>query len=152
MKKNVVITIIIILLLFSNNILAQSSLININAVYKYSQFTRDIKIMQQRYPELIKTEKLGKSVDNRDIILLKVGKGKTNVVLWGGLHAREIASTPILMKLIETYCKGYYNNLKIDGYHIKELLDKVTFYIIPLANPDGYVLATEGKDKITNEK
>lgn len=150
MRKKILLLIIIVLL-FEVKVYATDSIIDLNKKYTYDNLLNDISTLKIKYKNLIKSEVIGKSVDNRDIMLIKVGKGDTNMVLWGGLHARETVQTPVLIKLIETYCKGYNNNFKIDNYDIKHILDKVTFYIIPLANPDGYVLTTEGIDKLKNK-
>jgi len=111
----------------------------------------DLKILQEKYPELISYTSLNKTYDNRSIFLVKLGKGDINVVLEGGNHAREYASTPILMKMIEEYSDHYENNKKIHDYDLREILDKVTFYIFPMLNPDGVTLAREGIDAINDE-
>lgn len=152
MKKTISIILIILIVCSTITIHASELTIDFNKTYTYKQLIKDIDKFKQRYPNLIKTETIGKSVQNRDIVLLKVGKGDTNIVLLGGVHARELAQTPVLMKLIESYCEAYNYNFKLNGYDIKEILDSVTFYIVPLVNPDGYILTTEGLDSIKDNE
>lgn len=55
------------------------------------------------------------------------------------------------MKMIEEYSTHYENDMKFHGYDVREILDKVTFYIFPMLNPDGVTLAREGIDAINDE-
>lgn len=136
----------------------ESNIVNLNEKYTYDQMVKDINLLEDMYPEIIKTEIIGKTEDNRDIWLVKLGKGDAKIVLEGGNHAREYASTPILMKCIEEYAnhymyrKFYYEQKTEKKYNINEILNKSTFYIVPMLNADGVTLATEGIEKIENDE
>lgn len=80
-------------------------------------------------------ESVGKSTEGRDIVMLKISKsgGGSKPGIWidGGMHAREWISpatvTYIANKLITN------RNGEAD-----DLLDMFDWYIVPVANPDGY--------------
>lgn len=58
---------------------------------------------------------------------------KPAVYLDGGLHAREWISVSTALFVAEKLASGYSSDPTI-----KRLLDHYDFYILPLANPDGY--------------
>jgi g-D-glutamyl-meso-diaminopimelate peptidase len=84
---------------------------------------------------------IGISHDDRDILLLKVGVGDKNVILTAGVHGRESINPIVLMKMMEYYCEENFNHLK-----------DYTFYVVPLLNPDGYMIAQRGFNVIRNEE
>lgn len=92
------------------------------------------------YPDHVTVSSIGKSSEGRDIKLIKVTATKTQgatkkpaVYLDGGLHAREWISVTTSLFVAEKLASGYATDASI-----KRMLDYYDFYIIPLANPDGY--------------
>ncbi|MCX8188433.1 MAG: DUF2817 domain-containing protein [Nitrososphaeria archaeon] len=67
----------------------------------------------------------GYSVEQKPIYYCKIGNGKENIFIIGGLHGDEPKGTYACLEFIETLLK---NN---------SLTEKYTFTIIPLCNPDG---------------
>ncbi len=126
--------------------------IDIDRRYLYEEMAADLDRLKEAYPGLIQTEILGQSEDGRDIHLLKLGKGEHKSLLLGGVHGCEIAATPLLVKMANEYAIHYYSEEEFDGFNVKELLDKVTLYIVPLVNPDGMEIAVNGgKTLLTQE-
>jgi len=68
---------------------------------------------------------LGQSIEGRDISMISIGKGKTNVLLWSQMHGDESTATMALFDI--------FNYLKEN----KEILKNVTLHFIPMLNPDG---------------
>ncbi|XP_038059945.1 carboxypeptidase B-like [Patiria miniata] len=88
------------------------------------------------YPNIAKTENIGSSYEGRDLTLLKLGKsGSNKPIFWlmSGTHAREWLSPATLLKMVDLLLTGYGSDSEITN-----LLDKVDFYWMPIANPDGY--------------
>lgn len=82
-----------------------------------------------------------KSSEGRNIYLVKCGTGKTKVMLWSQMHGDEPTATMALVDIFNflEYKKDSVvqeNNLVMDNLR-KELLNKCTFYFIPMLNPDG---------------
>ncbi|HHT98385.1 MAG TPA: hypothetical protein GXZ90_10890 [Clostridiales bacterium] len=110
-------------------------------IYSYNTFIKDSKLLAKQYKNILKYITIGNSHDNRDIVLLKLGKGKIKIIITAGVHGRESINTIVIMKIIEDLASIY----KKDKDNI---LNKFTFYIIPMLNPDGYMIALNGFDEI----
>ncbi|SCY38221.1 M14 family zinc carboxypeptidase [Alkaliphilus peptidifermentans] len=151
MKKLIMTCIVVLLFMVINEVTVASNNNGIVDPYQpitYEIMTSNIKELEKEFPELIETEVIGQSADDRDIILVKLGKGDTLVHINGSFHARERITTNIILKNIEDYANGYVNNSKILGYDVKELLDEVTIFFVPMVNPDGVDYTILGKESI----
>ena len=74
-----------------------------------------------------------KSTEGRAIYQVKVGNGSTKVLLWSQMHGNEATATMALMDIFNFLGKDTpaYSDFK------KTLLEKCTFYFVPMLNPDG---------------
>lgn len=87
------------------------------------------------YPSLVKYDKLGVSTEGRDMHMLTISTNPNNpaILIDCTFHAREWISP--------AFCQCFTRNL-LEGYGTDPLftrhLDSLTFYIIPMINPDGY--------------
>ncbi len=141
--------------------------------YDYDKIILAIKALAKQYHTIIKYVTIGESHDNRDIVLLKLGSGQKHMVCCGGVHGRETINPVILLRIIEYYAEFYVNyreqkndlmkKLKSPNLYLKEeyvqmlygacineLLQTFTILIIPLLNPDGYMVSLKGYDVIGN--
>lgn len=57
----------------------------------------------------------------------------------------------LLLKLIEDYVQQTKKNNKIKNYDLNKILDHVTFYFIPMLNPDGIEIAINGLTNLENK-
>lgn len=64
-----------------------------------------------------------------------VGKGNKHIVLVGGVHGNEIISVDFMIKIMEDIAnnEGYFKNLD---------LNDITLEILPINNPEGYIIST----------
>ena len=108
--------------------------------YSYSRLISEIKKLQSQYPDIIKAEYMGKTANKRNIPLVKLGTGDKKILIVGSEHAREYVTTSLIMHSIDTYAQAYVKDRKIDGTSVKNVLDKVTFYFVPMLNIDGVQL------------
>lgn len=90
-------------------------------------------IQSLRYLPGFTVSKAGESVEGRDIYLVKVGKGKTNVLLWSQMHGDEPTATMALMDIFQFFKQG---NGPLDPVR-QQLLEELTIWCIPMLNPDG---------------
>ncbi|MCD8390750.1 MAG: M14 family metallocarboxypeptidase [Firmicutes bacterium] len=116
--------------------------------YDYKKLNEDIKILTENY-NFIEHFSIGKSVMEKDIPCLKIGRGNKKLLLAGAYHGLEYLTSAFLMKFISNYTVMYMTGGEYFGYDIKRLFDKTTLYVLPMVNPDGVDIAVNGLD-ITN--
>jgi murein tripeptide amidase MpaA len=76
---------------------------------------------------------IGQSYEGRDMKVLaitKAGPGAPNIFLESGIHAREWVSPAVATYLVRQLVEEYSDH--------PDYLDKINWYFIPSANPDGY--------------
>lgn len=97
--------------------------------------------------DVVTTEIIGTSVDNRDIYSLEIGSGNKNILITANIHAAEVASTYFLIKYISNLLNLYNEN----NEEVINLFKTVKIIIIPSVNPDGYVSCLFGAKNINNK-
>lgn len=112
--------------------------------YSYENMLQDAGELQEMYPDLVRLKSIGKTVEGRDIALIELGNGSRKVFLSGATHAREYITTSYLMYMIDRYAYAYSAGGLFEEFNITEILNNVTFYIVPMINPDGVNLVQNG--------
>lgn len=112
--------------------------------YGYTDMTEDAKKLKEMYPDLIKLSSVGKSVEGRELMLIEFGRGENRIFVCGAHHAREYITTTYLMYAIDRYALCYRGNAMWGQHNVREILDNVTFCIVPMVNPDGVNLVQNG--------
>ncbi|WP_080843964.1 M14 family zinc carboxypeptidase [Cytobacillus gottheilii] len=125
-------------------------IVNPKTVYTYEQMVTDINEFKNTYPDFIHTEVIGKSVDGRDIIAVKLGKGKREIFLNGSHHAREHLTTNLLMEMLDQYAAAYADNRPFAGYYTGSILNQTSIWFVPMVNPDGVTLVQKGHKSAKN--
>ena len=74
----------------------------------------------------------GTSLEGRVIYQVKIGRGKTNVLLWSQMHGDEPTATMAIMDIFKFFTK----NDDLNVYR-QSILDNLTLYFLPMLNPDG---------------
>lgn len=123
---------------------AGANLVNPNQVYTYNIMQKDIRELAERYPGLISYESLGKSPYGRELWAVRIGRGEANLLLNGSHHAREWMTTSLLMEMLDTYSAAYLTGENFGPYHVRELLNRVSIWMVPMVNPDGVTLSQSG--------
>ena len=139
--------------------------------YSYEKLISDAAALAKSHNNIIKHVTIGESHDNRDIVMLRLGTGKRHIMFCGGVHGRETINPIVLMKIIEFYANQYeqHKSLKekfedklrnpsvssekqfdnmMFGKCVYELLQTYTILMIPLLNPDGYMISLYGHNAI----
>ena len=97
--------------------------------------------------DIVKLEIIGKSVDNRNIYGIEVGKGDKIIYIDANIHAAEIANTLILMK----YIIDIVNSYELNDLSIIDALNTYKIVAIPTMNPDGYEVYNFGVESLNNK-
>src|SRR5690606_29627287 len=76
-------------------------------------------------------QKVGESIEGRDLFLISIGEGDVDVFLWSQMHGDESTATMAIFDI--------FNFLKSEKFSAenKELLSKVKLHFLPMLNPDG---------------
>ncbi|GGM35961.1 hypothetical protein GCM10011351_22500 [Paraliobacillus quinghaiensis] len=125
-------------------------IVNPKRKYTHQQMTYDLDSLQKKYPKILTLDIIGESVDGRSIYAIKLGEGKQEILINAAHHAREWLTTNLVMDMIETYCSVVSNDQDVGKYDVKEILNKVTIWFIPMVNPDGVTLVQEGAELFSN--
>ncbi|MEA2019091.1 MAG: M14 family metallopeptidase [Campylobacterota bacterium] len=108
--------------------------------YKSYQQTCDfLQECVKKYPDIIKIESIGKTWEDRDIMLATISLNVENadlkpaMLFTGTVHAREWIGNELAVSFIDFLLSNYSSNPKV-----LKTLTKNTLYIVPCLNPDGF--------------
>lgn len=93
----------------------------------------DIEPLIRRLSPAFEVKEAGRSVEGREIFLVRMGQGPTKVLLWSQMHGDEPTATMALMDIFNFFMT---NGDAFDDYR-QQVLRDLTIYFIPLLNPDG---------------
>lgn len=78
-----------------------------------------------------KVRVVGQSIEGRNLSLVSIGSGKTNVYLWSQMHGDEPTATQGIFDIFNFLASADFKEEK------KEILDNLTIHFLPMLNPDG---------------
>ncbi len=105
----------------------------------YQQTCEFLAECVKKYPDIIKIESIGKTWEDRDILLATISLNVENANLkpamlyTGTVHAREWIGNELAVSFIDFLLSNYSSNPKV-----LKTLTKNTLYIVPCLNPDGF--------------
>jgi hypothetical protein len=82
-------------------------------------------------PDRLARAEIGRSVEGRPLIHLRIGRGPAAVLLWSQMHGDEPSATPALFDLLEWLRRERETPV------VRRLLDRLTMHLVPMLNPDG---------------
>ncbi len=86
---------------------------------------------------LFRIEKIGESLERKEIFSAVLGEGETKILAWSQMHGDEPTATSALFDLFNFFSSSdKYDDLR------EILLKKITFHFIPMLNPDGAEMFT----------
>ena len=124
------------------------SIVSTNINYSYEILKQNLKDLKSKY-NFLKIDSIGKSILDKDIYVIKLGKGPKKVLYTAAFHANEWITSVIMMKFIEDYCNSYVLDSDLFNFKTKEIFENVSIYIVPMVNPDGVNLVTNSIDKFS---
>lgn len=93
--------------------------------------------LSEAHPGMVHKVKIGTTAEGRDLLAYRIGKGpegeKPGVLVVGGHHAREWAGNGAVTESVEKLLGGYDSDPEM-----KEKVDGLEMWFMPMANPDGY--------------
>jgi hypothetical protein len=102
---------------------------------------QELRSLADQYPNLAKLESIGKTVQGKDILVVKVTRNarvtpdgaRPGTLYLGAQHAREWITPEMTRRLLREFLTGYGHNPKITS-----IVDSTELWFLPVANPDGY--------------
>ncbi|KAL0174483.1 hypothetical protein M9458_030451, partial [Cirrhinus mrigala] len=115
--------------------------------YNYDKLTDLLKSLAQKYPNIANLTSIGRSVENRELWVMRITKdptadvpGKPKFKYVGNMHGDETVSRQVLIYLVEYLLEKYGEDPRVT-----ELVDSTDIYIMPSMNPDGFEKSMEGE-------
>lgn len=108
--------------------------------HSFEDIEQHLSELAEKYPDKAKLVSLGKTHEGRNIWALKIGTGKAStvkrpaLVFTGAHHAREWVTPEIPLNLADQLLTKYDSDPAM-----KNRVDNSQIWIIPVANPDGFV-------------
>ncbi|MBN1274112.1 MAG: hypothetical protein JXB26_17750 [Candidatus Aminicenantes bacterium] len=107
--------------------------------YTYDMVGEALKALHEAYPEKTQLDLIGKSEEGRAIYGLTISNPETGPALKkpgiyvdGNVHGNEIQAAEVCLYLAD-YLLGRYGK----NPEVTQLVDKKTFYVVPIVNVDG---------------
>lgn len=124
-----------------------------DAVYTYDEMGEDIWLLVNRYPDKIRYEIAGTSVDGRYIFAVTLGNpdAAKSVFVEAGTHGREYMNCMLVMAQLEEYLLRWDEQYR-NGLTFGEVLSRCNLVVMPMVNPDGVTISQFGIDGIRSEE
>jgi Zinc carboxypeptidase len=110
-----------------------------NRLYDYDQIYELMDRLAARWPEMLKMEVIGHSVENREMRVYTLDNPATGAdtqkpAMWvdGNVHGNEVQGGEAVVYAAWYLLENYGSNPRAT-----ELVDRAAFYFLPMVNPDG---------------
>jgi hypothetical protein len=94
-----------------------------------------VKALADKYPQLVKSKTLTQTAGGKDILMLTIGSGKTElkpaIVVVGGVEGKHLLGVEMAIGFAEKLMASSATD------SLKTLLNKQTFYVFPNMSPDA---------------
>lgn len=110
-----------------------------NRLYDYDEVHAHLDAIQAAWPDFMKMEVIGHSVEGREMRVYTItnpvtGGDREKPAMWidSNVHGNEVQGTEAIIYLAWYLLENYGHNERVT-----ELVDRATFYLQPMVNPDG---------------
>jgi hypothetical protein len=90
-----------------------------------------VLIAEHRKDPRLTVKKVGSSIEGRDLTLISLGSGPTNVFLWSQMHGNEPTATQSIFDILNFFRSDDFKSEKA------AILKNLTLHFLPMLNPDG---------------
>jgi hypothetical protein len=74
---------------------------------------------------------VGQSIEGRNLSLVSIGQGETDIFLWSQMHGNEPTATQAIFDILNFFASDDFKEEK------QALLNNLTIHFLPMLNPDG---------------
>ncbi len=89
----------------------------------------------------LKAYPIGRSVLGKELRMLEIGEGKTEIFISGAHHGNEWITALLLLRYAEEYSAAFAGKGMINGEEAEDLYRGSRLFLLPLVNPDGADIA-----------
>ena len=110
------------------------------ARYTYDYMTKDLEVLAQTYPQLVKLDSLADTPDGRKLWHMTIGDpgAERQFLVNASIHAREYATAWLVM----CQASDFLRDCQEPGF----LPEDVAVHVVPMVNPDGVSISQMGLD------
>jgi len=101
----------------------------------------DLRELAKAYEGQITLGVYGQSAQGRDLNYARIGDGSKDIIITGGIHAREYMSSVAVMNVLEEFLRIQ----KTGKLYGTTVLKEYTIWFLPSLNPDGAVISQSGE-------
>lgn len=118
--------------------------------HNYESMTSLLKQLHKDYPKLTHLYSIGKSVQDRELLVLALSAnnpdkhepGKPEFKYIANMHGNEVVGKELLLKLAKYMTEGYSKD-----DNVTRIMNTTRIHLMPSMNPDGYELAFQGDNR-----
>lgn len=109
--------------------------------HTYDELTLNLNMIAAMHPDICRLASIGQSVQGRELWMLKISDNpdleepEPEIRLISTMHGNEPVGTYLMMTLIQELTQDYGTDPRLTA-----LVDGAELWIMPLMNPDGYVM------------
>jgi hypothetical protein len=103
--------------------------VNLSATYSFEQMERELLGLERRSKGALQVEEVGESGEGRPLYVATIGSGDERLWVQGRIHGNEPYGVDASLELLKRLVSG--------SAHAREVLEEVTFAVVPMYNPDG---------------
>lgn len=123
---------------------AAAGFVDPQQVYTYKMLTQDLHKMTEVYPDLVTVRSIGKTPYGRELWAASLGHGPATLLINGAHHASEWLTANLVVTMLDRYAAAAVSGERFEDVDVRQLLDQVTIWFVPMVNPDGVTLAQQG--------
>lgn len=116
-----------------------------NTPIDYKTLSHYVDLIQRIHTDT-ESISIGSSLLGRKIHAIKFGRGKKKVLYVGAHHGMEWLTSAFLIAFVNDFFESLVRSISVGGINLKFLYDNVTFFVIPMLNPDGVEYSLNGTD------
>ncbi len=119
--------------------------INYKKAADYFSLTDYINALSLKY-RFVNVSSLGTTVMGREIPVISLGKNKCSpgVLYVGGYHGTDVMTPAVLLRFVGDYAQFLEAGRRMYSVSMPYLYETRTIHIVPMLNPDGYVIRKNG--------
>ncbi|WKX91809.1 hypothetical protein Q1695_010107 [Nippostrongylus brasiliensis] len=119
---------------------------NLAQYHSFADVINYLNALAITYPERVSVQPIGTTHEGRQIPLIRItnkrlGGPKKGIWIDGGIHAREWVSPSTVLYFISMLVTQYDRDPQV-----RQFVDQMEWYIVPLLNPDGYEYSRSSND------